>query len=310
MSHNSESDEKIQDEARDKLHEFFLRRPFWERWQPVMSENQWVLLGRKDPSNHKKQLPDYCYNIFDLYGRTLFKSMVPEREVIKSHDSKKLDQCKTIAEAKQVLDIDWEKAGSVSGVWSRAMQFFEQQAGDKIEEEGMADLTEAEIEDLLRLTLGEAFLEEQCTKIQALDPGKPIYEIIENLFKKQAEQAANWGTYMGKLAYEWGPGALGGLKKGEAKGTTGFLDLNGNVKGERKLKHPQTYQLLLMAWPEIDAMLKSDPPKRMLDLWNWLAPFSYAGWIEITDLDPLVSLCQSIKLKLKKPGAPRKSKKC
>jgi len=97
----------------------------------------------------------------------------------------------------------------------------------------------------------------------ALDPGKPIYEIIENLFKKQAEQAANWGTYMGKLAYEWGPGALGGLKKGEAKGTTGFLDLNGNVKGERKLKHPQTYQLLLMAWPEIDAMLKSDPPKRM-----------------------------------------------
>jgi len=95
--------------------------------------------------------------------------------------------------------------------------------------------------------------------------------------------------------------------------TAHFLEFHAaahNVKGERKLKHPQTYQLLLMAWPEIDAMLKSDPPKRMLDLWNWLAPFSYAGWIEITDLDPLVSLCQSIKLKLKKPGAPRKSKKC
>ncbi len=54
-------------------------------------------------------------------------------------------------------------------------------------------------------------------------------------------------------------------------------------------------------------MLKANPPKTRNHLWDWLKTFSYVRWIEIQDLEQLNRLCNEIKLKLKKPGAPRKT---
>jgi hypothetical protein len=101
------------------------------------------------------------------------------------------------------------------------------------------------------------------------------------------------------------------FKTGIAQGIDSFLTPTGEIRGEDKLKMAQTYWMLLLTWPEIEEMLRAEPPKRMEDLWDWLSPFTYAGWIEIQDLDQLVSLCRPLKLKLKKPGAPRgPRKKC
>jgi hypothetical protein len=310
MGFKKGSDEEIQDKAREKIRGLFLYKPIMARWLPVMAEQQWVLLGRQNASEHKTLLPDYCYKIFDLYGRTLYKSMFTVPETFQCKDPQKLANCKTVAEAKPILAIDWEKAGSVSGSGLRAVQFVEQQLEGKLQELGMTDLSEKQMDELDALLTSKPWLEDQFAKLQPQFPGKSVEEISEVLLSNQAETIKNFGPYLEKVAFEWGPDALAGLKKGQAKGAIGFLDVEGNVKGERKLKHSATYELLLMAWPEIEAMLRADPPQRMEDLWNWLTPFSYAGWIEITDLDQLVSLCRPIKLKLKKPGAPRKSKKC
>ena len=307
MNRENEADD-IKEAARQKLHGLLLGKPFLERWQPVMTELQWVLLGRLNASEHRKLLPDYCYNIFDLHGRTLYGSLFTVPETFQCKDPQKLADCKTVAEAKPVLNSDWEKAGSVSAAGLRTLQFSEQELEGKLLELGMSDLSEKQMEEFDRLLASKTWLDEQFSKTQTGESGKSAEEICETLIKTQAETIRHLGPYLEKIAFEWGPDALDGLKKGEAKGTTGFLDVEGNFKGERKLKHPETYELLLIVWPEIEAMLKSGPPKRMEDLWNWLAPFSYAGWIEITDLDQLVSLCRSIKLKLRKPGAPRKSK--
>ena len=69
-----------------------------------------------------------------------------------------------------------------------------------------------------------------------------------------------------------------------------------------------TYEILLLAWPEIAEMLKANPPMTRNHLWDWLLPFSHARWIEIVDLEQLNRLCNEIKLRLKKPGAPFKPK--
>ena len=61
-----------------------------------------------------------------------------------------------------------------------------------------------------------------------------------------------------------------------------------------KIKLKDTYEMLLICWPEIQEMINAK--QRMEDLWNWLKPFSYARFIEIEDLDQLVSLARPIKL--------------
>ena len=95
---------------------------------------------------------------------------------------------------------------------------------------------------------------------------------------------------------------------GVAKGSAAFLDKDGELVGEGKIKLRDTYEMLLLAWPEIEEMLKADPPKTRNHLWDWLKTFSYIRWIELEDLEQLNRLCTEIKLTLKKPGAPRKVK--
>ena len=95
--------------------------------------------------------------------------------------------------------------------------------------------------------------------------------------------------------------------EGIAKGSVEFMDSDGELTGERKIKLKNTYEILLMCWPEIAVMLQARPPKTRNHLWEWLRPFSYAMWIELQDLEQLNRLCTALKLKLKKPGAPFKT---
>jgi hypothetical protein len=50
------------------IRDFLDRMSFEDRWKPVAEEMQWVMGGSKNPKEHKKILPDYCYPILDAYS--------------------------------------------------------------------------------------------------------------------------------------------------------------------------------------------------------------------------------------------------
>ena len=310
MGHNLGSDEEVQAIARGKIKAMMVQMPFLQRWMPVVEEMLLILAGRQNENGRKSPLPEYCLGILELYKRTLFRTMPPVFEAIRVKDAVKLAACKTFQEAKAFVHTDWEKLGSIMGSVLRTAQFFSRELDTECQKLGFSDLPQPELEEFAKLLADGPWLEELLAKIVALEPGKSVEEISEKAFNNNIDRMKNIGSAVEGLAFEFGPEALAGLKKGEARGASGFLDTHGNPKGEQKIKHRLTYLFLLTAWPEIDAMIKSDPPKRMEDLWNWLTPFSHAQFIEIEDLDQLVSLCRPIKLRLKKPGPPLKSQQC
>jgi hypothetical protein len=285
-----------------------LRKPYAERWEPVSKELLWVLCGRQNMAQHQRLLPGYCYKILDLQKRTIFKAFKPISEVITIKDKEQAATCKSVKEVKQIMTIDWEKLGSVFAIGERSHTFFENEAEQKLKEDGLLDLTPEKAKQIHKLMIGEHWEEKKIAEIQECDPGKPVEEIIEKCLTALEETTKKAIPEWHQIARAVEPEAVTKFHSGVAKGSDEFLDKNGNLKGERKIKLRDTYEFLLTAWPEIEEMLKARPSKTRNDLWDWLTPFSYAGWIEITDLDQLNRLCDSIDLRLKLRGRPSKVK--
>lgn len=281
-----------------------------ERWEPVSKEVQWVIHGRENVDERPKVLPDYCYNILDLYARTIFKSFSPFGEMVTITDRERAATAKTVEEGRSAIKIDWEKLGSVFSAGERAMMFFENEAEGLLKRDGLLDLPPEKDDEIYQLIFGDRWMRTKLAEFQAMDKEKPVDKIIEERITLLSETTKKAVPEWHQKARDWEPGATTKFHTGAAKGSAGFLDEGGELRGERKIKHKNTYEMLLICWPEIGEMLRAKPPKRMEDLWNWLVPFSRPYWIEIQDLDQLVSLARSIDLKLKKPGAPRKPRKC
>lgn len=279
-----------------------------ERWEPVSKEMNWVISGRPNTAEHQNILPDYCYHIFDLYARTIFKSFTPISEVITITDKERAATAKTVEEGRAAMKIDWDKLGSVFQMGERAMMFFENEAEPRLKRDGLLDLPPEKDDELYQLFFGDRWMKAKLAEFQALDKDKPVEEIIEKQITALAETTKKAVPEWHQKARDWEPGATTKFHAGAAKGSARFLDQAGELHGERKIKHKNTYDILLICWPEIEDMIKAK--KRMEDLWNWLVPFSHPYWIEIQDLDQLVSLARSIKLKLKKAGRPLKPRKC
>ena len=62
-------------------------------------------------------------------------------------------------------------------------------------------------------------------------------------------------------ALEWDAEAVTKFHAGVAKGSAAFLDKDGEFVGEGKIKLRNTYEMLLLVWPENEEMLKANPPK-------------------------------------------------
>lgn len=308
MSFYFPPDKALQDKAAAKLRKILRERSFMERWEPVAKEMNWVITGRPNAAQHQNILPDYCYHIFDLYARTIFKSFTPISEVITIMDKERAVTAKTVEEARAAMKIDWDKMGSVFSMGERAMMFFENEAEQVLKRDGLLDLPAEKNDEIYQLFIGERWLKKKQAEIQALDKDKRVEEIIEKRTTELEDTTKKAVPEWHQKARDWEPGATTKFHTGAAKGSAGFLDQNGELHGERKIKHKNTYEFLLICWPEIEDMIKAK--KRMEDLWNWLLPFSHPYWIEIQDLDQLVSLARSIKLKLKKAGRPPKPRKC
>ena len=119
IPHTFKPEAQTEAKAKRKLRGILLQSSFMERWMPVMTELNWVLDGRPAEVSHKKMLPDYCYNILELHRRTLFKSYTPCAEVVIINDPQRAATCKTVAEAKQCLTVDFAKMGAVFAMGER-----------------------------------------------------------------------------------------------------------------------------------------------------------------------------------------------
>ncbi len=308
MSFYFPPDKVLEEKAKAKLRKILLWRSFIERWEPVSKELQWIIGGRPNEEQHHKILPDYCYNILDLYKRTIFKGYTTISEAIVIKDKERAATCNTIKEAKEIMTIDWEKLGQVFAIGERATMFFENEAEQKLKQDSLLDLTPAQDDDIYNLVFGDRWAEKQCAEIQSADPNKPLEEIIERRLFAIEETTKKAVPDWHQKALEWDAEAVTKFHKGVSKGSAAFLDKDGELTGETKIKLRDTYEFILISWPEIDEMVKAKPAKTRNHLWDWLRPFSYARWIELQDLEQLNRLCNEIKLRLKSPGAPRKSK--
>jgi hypothetical protein len=84
MSFYFPPDEALQQKARAKLRNMLSEKSFMERWEPVSKELKWVIDGRPNEEQHQKILPDYCYNILEIYKRTTFKGFLGSSEKCES----------------------------------------------------------------------------------------------------------------------------------------------------------------------------------------------------------------------------------
>ncbi len=103
------------------VREVFYTTPFIERGQPFLPEMLWVLQGRQDLERHQKSLPEYCYNIFDVFQRTYFKGFPLLSETVQVIDPAGLETARTTEAVKKVLRLDWKNLGRMaSSIPSRA----------------------------------------------------------------------------------------------------------------------------------------------------------------------------------------------
>ena len=301
MTADPGSDKGLEEKAAARLREMLARKPLLARLEPVMVELSWVVAGRPGADQHQKILPEYCYQIFELYRRTLLKVLAPLSEVVAVKDPERAASCASTQEAKQAVAIDWEKLGAVIGMGERSLMFVGGELEGKIQEAGLSDLTAEQEAKAGKMLFGEEPVVENPGESQALE-GQAL-AVAERLEKGVAE----WH----QKAVGWGPEAVSPFHAGVAKGAAGFLDQSGQLEGERKIKLPRTYELLLIAWPEIADMLAARPPKTRNDLWEWLTPFSLRRldrdrrtWSNSTGCAPPLS-CGS-----KSPAPPARPNNC
>jgi hypothetical protein len=308
MSYYFTIDQALTRNAKEKLVKMLRQKPFMERWEPIQTETQWVINGRPNATHHKKILPEYCYNILELQRRTIYKVFSPISQAISFKSKKKALKCKTVREAKKCMTIDWEKMGSVFAMGERVQMFYQNELQQTLKRDGFLNLKKKGELELLELVCGDRWIKNKIAELK----DKMTQPLAEKIPSSHIEAATKMPTKAvttwHERAREWSPEAVTQYHTGVTKGSDGFLDKNGELKGEKKIKLRETYDFLLIAWPEIQEMLKADPPKTRNHLWEWLKAFSYAKWIEIEDLEQLNRLCNEMKIKLKKPGAPRKTK--
>ena len=304
----SHIDEALVKRAGEKLRKLLFKTCFMERWSPVQEEMRWVLSGRPNEKHHKKILPDYCYNILELQRRTIYKAISPLSEVLTIKDKRRARRAKTIAAAKKSMSINLEKLGAVFAVGEQSLRFFEQELEPELKKMGLLNPKKKSELETYQMIYGVDWINQKVSEIQASQPDKPVEQIVLEKIdstKKTIQKAIpEWH----QKAKEWSNDGMTKFHAGVARGSKDFINSKNEMVGEKKLKLRDTYEFLLVAWPEIQAMTKAVPPKTRNNLWEWLKPFSYACWIEVHDLEQLNRLCNEIKLKLKKPGAPFKAK--
>jgi hypothetical protein len=274
---------------RETVKEFFRHKSFLERWLPVVQEMASGWRAEKPTDQRQKCLPDYCYNILSVYRRTYFKGLPTMAETVNVTDKEGLSRAKTIKEAKQVLDINWRSLGIMMGIWSRGMRFFDLEAEDMLEKDGLLNLPLKKQKEVSEILLGkkqsQALKKFEKSGMLRATFKKLGEDKIDELGEKLATVSPEWV----QRAYHWSPGAMAEFSAGMAEGQLSFLDEKGQFVGESN--RANIYNFLLMAWPEIKEMLEANPKKTMSDLHLWMEPFMRQGLTSAMDIETLRDVC-------------------
>jgi hypothetical protein len=165
------------------------------------------------------------------------------------------------------------------------------------------EFTPEEAMEFAELYCDGPWLEGVIAEWEAKNSGKPLEEILPKEIAGCLEGIKAKVPPLEQLAYQFGPKAMVDYSRGRAVGLDSLVDEGGEITG--KSRREFIYFFLLLVWPEIKEMQEANPPKTRNDLWEWMKPICYAGFVETNDLDPLLDVCDDLKLKLAKPSAPK-----
>ena len=271
------------------VRDLFKAMPLTERGAPIFGELNWVLQGRPNADQHPLILPEYCYNIFAVYRRTYFKSFPLLSDTVVVIDPAGLKDAKTIEAAKKVLRIDWKNMGLVLGIGGRCMRFAEREAAAILQLDGFDGLPAEKNCEVWTAIHGPEWVEHNDETIKLESTNALMVEGLQVHVSPAIEQLGIAAQKFSAWAYEWSPTALAELNAGIAEGLTSFLDKDSQLAGESS--RSGIYAFLLLAWPEIKAMLESSPKKTLSDLHDWLQPFMRVGVIPYLEIETLRDVC-------------------
>lgn len=111
-------------------------------------------------------------------------------------------------------------------------------------------------------------------------------------------------TASNKAANACGAETVARLTNALQKGRKGFIDGNGQFVGESS--RANLYWFLLLIWPEIRELQGRRPPITRVYFYDWLQPYADCGLVCVPHFAHLVDVCETIDLKFKGVGAPRR----
>jgi hypothetical protein len=221
------------DEADKQLvRQIFFAVPMVERGKPIIAELTLFLLDGHDSEAHTKLLPDYCYNIFGVFGRTLFKGFPKLKDTVQIIDPAGVPTAKTLEEAKKVIRIDWKNIGRGFGIMARCLRFAELESAEEINCDEAGESTPQQTEDMLRIICGAQWVAQNQVLIQ----NEPFERVIQKMLLEQVASALaplqNLKVDFNGLAFQWSPAAMTELHEGFAEGFNSFIDEDSQLVGE------------------------------------------------------------------------------
>jgi len=263
--------------------------PLMERGKPVFSELLWILSGRLDEDRHEKILPDYCYNIFEAIRKTLFRNVPSVADIIYVKDRAALPAAKSIEAAKEAIRMDWRKLGKIVGIGLRCLRFAELEAENSVDGGSFDDLPNEKIKELFEVIFGKHWVDENISRITSEKPNAILADVLNQFIAPWMLELRSNELVLNSFAFQWSPAATAEFHAGIAEGLEEFIDENSQLVGETN--RTGVYAFLALAWPEIKAMLESDPRKTLTDLHAWMLPFMRMGVATFLDIDKFRDLC-------------------
>lgn len=264
--------------------------PLLERGKPLMSELLWVLQECPHLEAHIKVLPDYCYNIFEVFKKTYFKGFPLLSETVIVSDQAGLKLAKTVAEAKGVVTVNWRNLGRMFGIVARCIRFAELESEAELISEGYGDLTPDKTKELLTFIFGMKWVEANHSLIANGSLEKLFSDKLTEFVASSVGGLQDIATNLECIAYHWSPSAMVELNDGFTEGFNSFLNLDGQLAGESP--RAGIYSFLLLAWPEIKGMLESNPKKTVAALHEWMKPVMRIGVCTYVSIENLRDICE------------------
>jgi hypothetical protein len=270
-------------DGRRRFEAMLAKMTFMDRLKPVLALAADHI--KPDPKDRAQgaHLPEYCHKLASIIRKSHLRVIRGPADVI-SYDPSKLAACKSIDEARPLVRIDWRAYGAWIGTVELVPQFLDGPLGRRVEAE-LAHVPPAALD----LVFGGDLKEPTEPEIQAAQDG------VKRLREHAVAFASGWGTT-----------ALAELFQGIADGLTGMF--NEKLEAANSTPREGIYDFLAIAWPEIQQMQASTPPKSRRDLFEWLQPFVKDGIVSLGDYDQLCDVCDEIGLRMKGRGRPRKSR--